>query len=445
MDSAREIAESVRSHRTTALSVVEQALARIDAVESQIEAWATLDREGALEQARRLDEAIARGEAPGLLAGVPVGIKDIIDVAGLPTRAGAPAFAHYTPERDARVVELLRRAGAIIMGKTHTTEFAYLDPAPTRNPWNRQHTPGGSSSGAGASVGAGTIPLAIGSQTVGSVLRPAAYCGAVGFKPAYGRISYAGTLPLAPSFDHLGVIVRSVADAAFALNALAGHDANDPFSLDAPVEDYGSGLDDAEAPRIAIPRNYYHGTAEPEVEQHVTDVARRFREAGARLADLTLPQTAPEISDMAMPVMRHEAAAAHAERYARHKDEYRDNLRSLVEAGLATSREKYEAARRGVDALREYLLATLEQADVLLLPVAPGPAPASLETTGPGIFCGPASFTGLPSIALPSGLAAGGLPLAVQLVAGPRGEAKLLAIAAWAEKLLDFQERPHLS
>jgi aspartyl-tRNA(Asn)/glutamyl-tRNA(Gln) amidotransferase subunit A len=445
VESAREIADNVLNGRTTAVDVVQQTIERIEAVEPRIEAWVELDREGALRQARELDDAIGRGEQARPLAGVPVGIKDIVDVAGLPTRAGAPPFAHYTPERNARAVELLRRAGAIIMGKTHTTEFAYLDPAPTHNPWNLEHTPGGSSSGSGAAVGAGALPLAIGSQTVGSVLRPAGYCGAVGLKPSHGRISYAGTLPLAPSFDHLGVIARSVADAALALNALAGYDPNDPFSLNEPAEDYLAALESAPAPRIAIPRNYYHGTADDEVEAHLTDIARRFREAGARLADLTFPKTAPEVSDMAMPIMRREAAAAHLERFRQHSDEYRPNLRSLVESGLATSNDDLDRAREGVDDLRRLLVATFDEVDVLLLPVAPGPAPASLETTGPGIFCGPASFTGLPSIALPSGLAANGLPLAVQLVAGPRSEARLLAIARWAEKILDFKHQPSLA
>ncbi len=194
MQSATEIASSVRNRTLSPIDAVQQALDRIDAVESQIHAWVEIDREGALRQARDLAD---RDVSSLPLAGIPVGIKDIVDVAGLPTRLGAPAFAHYTPDIDATVVARLRAAGAVILGKTHTTEFAYLDPAPTCNPWNRTHTPGGSSSGSAASVGARTIPLAIGSQTVGSVLRPAAYCGCVGLKPTYGLISYAGTANLA--------------------------------------------------------------------------------------------------------------------------------------------------------------------------------------------------------------------------------------------------------
>ena len=204
MPTALEIAAAVRSRSLSPVEAVEQALARIDAVEPQIHAWVEIDREGALQQAKALADAANLQHLPARRR--PVGIKDIVDVAHLPTRLGAPAFAHYTPDEDATAVARLRAAGAIILGKTHTTEFAYLDPAPTCNPWNRKHTPGGSSSGSAAAVGARTIPFAIGSQTVGSVLRPAAYCGAVGLKPTYGLIPYTGTAALAASFDHLGVL-----------------------------------------------------------------------------------------------------------------------------------------------------------------------------------------------------------------------------------------------
>ena len=251
MQPAHEIAAAVREGSVSPVEVLDAALARIDAVEPEVRAWVRLDREGARRRADELAAARARGEALGPLAGVPVGVKDIVDVAGFPTRAGAPPFAHYNPANDSAVATRLRHAGAIILGKTHTTEFAYLDPAPTRNPWNRSHTPGGSSSGSAAAVGSGMLPLAIGSQTVGSILRPAGYCGAVGFKPSLGRISYAGALNLAASFDHLGPICTCVADAALALSALAGHDAADPYSVDAPVDDYVAAIAE---PQGATPR-----------------------------------------------------------------------------------------------------------------------------------------------------------------------------------------------
>jgi len=445
MQTALEIAAAVRNGTLSPVDVVEQALARIDAVEAQIHAWVEIDREGALRQAQALADAIARGETPGPLAGVPVGVKDIIDVAYLPTRLGASSFAHYTPNLDATAVARLRAAGAIILGKTHTTEFAYLDPAPTCNPWHRKHTPGGSSSGSAASVGARTIPLAIGSQTVGSVLRPAAYCGAVGLKPTYGLIPYTGTAALAASYDHLGVLTTTVADAALALGALAGYDRFDPVSLDVPSVDYAAAIANPTAPRIGIVRSYYRGHAGAEVEQHLEDVARRFAAAGASVAEAEMPGDAAALRAAGDAVMQYEAAQAHARLYAAHKDEYRTSIRNLVEAGQKVSEADYQKGRAAIREMREGIVKTLQNFDVLLLPVAPATAPDSLETTGQGIFCAPASFAGLPAISLPSGLGANGMPLAVQLMAAPLSEPKLLSAAAWAERVLDFTATPDIA
>jgi Asp-tRNA(Asn)/Glu-tRNA(Gln) amidotransferase A subunit family amidase len=415
---------------------VERSLALIEALDGELAAWVEVDVDGARAAAK---EAIA-----GPLAGVTVGIKDIIDVAGLPTRLGAGDFAHYRPARDATSVARLRGAGAIILGKTHTTEFAFLDPAPTRNPWNLLHTPGGSSSGSAAAVGSGMAPLALGTQTIGSVIRPAAYCGIVGLKPTFGLISYAGANALAPSFDHVGVLCRSVDDAALALSVLAGHDAADPKSIDAPVEDYLGALGRTPAPRIGIVRAYYRAECGDDVSRHLEAVAERLSAAGATVVDAPMPADAAGFRAAGEAVMRFEAAQVHRERYAQHKDGYRQGIRNLVEAGLATSETEYEASRKAVRELRAGLIRDLQGFDAFLLPCAPTTAPASIETTGQGIFCAPASFAGLPAISLPSGLNAAGMPYAVQLIAGPLAEARLLAAAAWIERVLDFTERPSL-
>ncbi|HWO73591.1 MAG TPA: amidase [Dehalococcoidia bacterium] len=445
METAAALAEAVRAWTISPVQAVEGCLARIDALDSKLQAWVEVDREGALRQARALAERVARGEDPGPLAGVPVGIKDIVDVAGLPTRLGAGRFAHYTPETDAACVARLRRAGAVIVGKTHTTEFAYLDPAPTRNPWNLEHTPGGSSSGSAAAVGAGMLPLAIGSQTVGSVLRPAAYCGIVGFKPTFGRISYAGTASLAPSFDHIGVLCTCVADAALALNALAGHDPADPYSLEAPPEDYGLALVSPKPPRLGLVRSYYRAQASEAIFRHLEDVAELLAKAGARVEEAEMPVDAAAFREAGEPIMRYEAAAVHAQRFKEHRDDYRPGIRSLVEAGQATSEADYRRALIRIRELREETLQRLEGFDAFLFPVAPATAPPSLETTGQGIFCAPASFAGLPAISLPSGLDEYGLPLAVQLMAGHLQEARLFGAAAWVESVLDFRARPSLA
>src|SRR5437870_11205939 len=219
---AREAADAIRTGAVSPVELVEACLARIRALDGALEAWAHVDADGALAVAREREAEARAGRLRGPLHGVPVGVKDIFDVAGMPTTGGARPFAHTRPTADAAAVARIRAAGAIVLGKTATTEFAYRDPAPTRNPWNPGHTPGGSSAGSGAAVAARMIPLATGSQTVGSVLRPAAYNGVVGVKATHGLIPVDGVIPLAWSFDHVGVFARSVDDAAIMLGVLAG-------------------------------------------------------------------------------------------------------------------------------------------------------------------------------------------------------------------------------
>ncbi len=442
MQTASEIAAAVRNGTLSPVDAVQQALDRIDAVESQIHAWVELDRKGALRQAAD----IAQFDPFSLpLAGVAVGIKDIVDVAGVPTRLGASSFAHYKADRDATVVARLRAAGAIILGKTHTTEFAYLDPAPTCNPWDRGHTPGGSSSGSAAAVGARTISLAIGSQTVGSVLRPAAYCGCVGLKPTYGLISYAGTANLASSFDHLGVLTDSVADVALALGALVGKDRYDANSIEAPEADYIAAAASPSPPRLGLIRSYYQEHAGEELNRHLDAVIHFLRMAGATVENAEMPADAAVIRAAGDPIMKYEAAQTHEALYEAHAGEYRDGIKALVAAGRDIDRDAYEAAREVIAGLRDGILETLAGFDALIFPVAPGPAPAGLDTTGNGIFCAPASFAGLPTISLPSGIADDGLPLAVQLMSAPLAEPALLRAAAWVETALGFEAQPDIA
>jgi Asp-tRNA(Asn)/Glu-tRNA(Gln) amidotransferase A subunit family amidase len=436
VQTATEIVEALRSGKLTATGALEACLQRIDALEPSLQAWVELDREAA--------RLAANAGPTGPLAGVPIGVKDIIDVAGLPSRLGAAPFAHRVPAHDAVAVARLRAAGAVILGKTHTTQFAYMDPAPTFNPWHRDRTPGGSSSGSGAAVGAGMVPLALGTQTVGSVLRPAAYCGAVGLKPSFGRIPLAGTAALAPSFDHMGVLCRSVEDAALALSALAGHDAADPRAANVPIDDYVAAAAARRTPRIGLAARFTEAEAGPEIYAHINEVARRLNSAGATLVEIEMPATARQIADLGQPVLRSEAAAVHAKHFASNKDDYARNIRALIEAGQSVAASDVEAARRGIDDLRAALVRQFESVDVILMPVAPSTAPGR-ETTGNSIFCAPASFTGLPSIALPSGVGAEGLPLSVQLIAAPFAEATLLSAAAWVERILNFRAVPPLA
>src|SRR2546426_10924236 len=262
----RAAAAAVRSGEVTAAALVEACLDRIRAVDPAIKAWIHLDETGARAAARAADAAVRPGATLGVLHGVPIGVKDIIDVAGLPTTAGARAFAHTRPARDATCVARLRAAGAIVLGKTHTTQFAYRDPAPTTNAWNPAHTPGGSSSGSAAAVAAREVPVALGSQTVGSILRPAAYNGVVGLKGTNGLVPLDGVVPLGYSLDHIGPLARSVEDCALVLGVMAGRPLTPP-----PIQ----------APRLAVARELFE-RAEPELRKHLEGVGGGPRQGGAR-------------------------------------------------------------------------------------------------------------------------------------------------------------------
>jgi Asp-tRNA(Asn)/Glu-tRNA(Gln) amidotransferase A subunit family amidase len=420
-----EASALIRDGRLSPVSLVEGLLERIEALR-ELRAWVHVDRDGALATARERAAEAAAGRIRGGLHGIPVGVKDIFDVAGMVTTAGAAPFAHRRATEDAVAVARLRRAGAVVVGKTKTTEFAFLDPTDTRNPWNPGHTPGGSSSGSAAAVAAGMVPLALGSQTIGSTLRPAAYCGVVGLKPAYGTIDRRGMTPLAPSLDHVGVFCRSVADAALALEVLA-----DRQALSAET---AGGHGDRPF-RLGMPRRMVARVGW-EVAEHLDAVAGTLRRAGAEVEDIDLPASHIGFYEAGFVVLQVEAAAAHAERFAAHGHEYQPKIRELIEAGMKVSPEQYARAqehrRRFTEAMTD-LLATF---DALLAPVADTPAPEGLASTGNPEFCALATFTGLPAISLPSGLAGNGLPLAVQLVSGT--QAQLLAVASWCEATLGF-------
>jgi amidase len=359
----------------------------------------------------------------------------------LPTTAGAGSFAHRTPSADATAVARLRAQGAVILGKVTTTAFAFRDPSPTRNPWNRAHTPGGSSSGSAAAVATRMAPLALGTQTAGSVLRPAAYCGVVGFKPSHGRISTTGVLPLAWSLDHVGIFSRSVEDAALALGLLAGADAADPRSRAAPVDDYLAGLVDPPAPRIGFLRPLLERVT-PETATHLETTAQAFRQYGASVIDVDLPSALAEVAGAGRTVLLAEAAAAHREKFAVHADDYPARIREGLVTGQGISAVAFLLAQETRNRFREEATALAVRYDAVLAPTIGAPAPKGLDSTGDPSFCAPWSSAGMPAIALPSGLAENGLPLSIQLVGAPFAEARLLAAAAWCERVLAFNSQP---
>lgn len=438
-----EAAHRIREGSLRATELVESCLSRIERLEPGLKAWVTVDGDGALRAARQADEEAGRSGFRGPLHGIPVGIKDIFYTASMRTTAGARLLAGFVPAYDAAAVARLKAAGAIILGKTVSTEFAFLDPAETRNPWNRDHTPGGSSSGSAAAVAARMCPLALGSQTGGSTIRPAAYCGIVGFKPTYGRISCYGVVPLAQSMDHVGILARSVADAALGLQVLAGHDSRDPASAEAPVADYVGAVTRASAPpTIGMLKGIFRDRASDETREHVERVAGRLREAGARLAEIEPPPSLAAAVDPFMTFMMVGAAASHRDSFQAHPEQYGPHIGEAVRRGLTIPAVDYVRAGQMRQQFRRDMAALLARVDALLTPAVPAPAPRGLASTGDLAFNSPWSFSGLPALGLPSGLSASGLPLGIQLVGAWLGEDRLLAVARWCEQVARFDREP---
>jgi aspartyl-tRNA(Asn)/glutamyl-tRNA(Gln) amidotransferase subunit A len=437
-------AEQIRTRQTSPVEFVRSCLQRIDHLEPRLQAWVTIDRERALATAQRCEEEIQRGQYRGPLHGIPIGIKDIFYTAGLRTTAGSPIYADFVPEYDATAVQRLKEAGAIILGKVQTTEFAALAPSPTHNPWNLEHTPGGSSSGSAAAVAAAMCPGALGSQTYGSTIRPAAYCGCVGLKPTYGRISAFGLFALSWSLDHVGLFARTVTDIALLLQALAGDDPQDPACEQVPVPDYRRALDDLKPPRLGLVRDFFLEKATDETRKHTEAVAERLARAGARIEEVRLPASFIGEPEAHFTMMYAEVATSHREAYAQHKARYSPQMQDLIEKGLKVSGIAHVEVRRHQQRFRHEMDALCRTVDALLTPSAPAPAPHGLTSTGDPSFNGPASFSGLPSLGLPSGVNTNGLPFGTQLMSATFTEERLLTVGKWCEAVLDFRQMPPL-
>lgn len=435
-----DAAEQVRNGQLSPTDYAAALLDRIDAFEPDLQAWVTIDREAVITEARQREQE----RAAGIMAGVPVGLKDIFYTAGMKTTACSRIYADFVPEYDATCVTRLREAGAVIMGKAVTTEFATSDPSPSRNPWNREHTPGGSSSGSSVAVAAGMCPAALGSQTGGSTCRPAAYNGIVGLKPTYGRISRYGVVPVSWSLDTVGILVRTVDDAAILLQAMAGYDANDPGSAEEPVPNFLEEMGrHSGPPRLGLLKTgYFFDRSTLEVRQHTESVAARLAQAGAIVEELELPDSFATAPDVQRIIMNVECAAFH-EKFFRHRaDEYGPRLRANIEMGLLIPSVTYLQAQRLRREFRRDLTALAERVDALLMPATPAPAPKDLNTTGDAAFQAPWTSAGLPTVVIPSGLSESGLPLGIQFAAPPFAEGCLLGAARWCEQALGQDLRP---
>ncbi len=430
--------ESLRSGELTARDLVEQCLDRIARYEGRVRAWVLVDAEGARAAAEECDRARRRGGKFEPLHGIPLGIKDIIDVAGWPTLAGSKIRAGHVAEKDADVVARLRKAGAIFLGKTVTTEFASFDPPPTRNPWNLDRTPGGSSSGSAAAVAMGMCLGALGSQTGGSITRPASYCGVAGCKPTYGCVSLAGIIPLAWHLDHPGPFARTAADLAILLDCIAGDEAVDLNAAQAVAA-----VDGGSPPRFGWLQGFFWETAEPPVRQVVAAALERVRASGAEVEKVALPSDLPHVVKQHRRIMAVEAAAYHRPHFAVRRADYGPKVASLIDEGIACSSLDYAVALQEQSKFRGEALAAMEPFDALLLPATTDAAP-DVSTTGNPAFNSPWSCSGLPLVSLPCGLTSDGLPVSLQLIGRPNDEARLLAIAAWCERGVGFQAMPPL-
>ncbi len=428
MQTIHAAAEQIRQGKISPVELLQSCLDRIDRYESKVRAWVLIDRDGAREAAEKAHKEIRGGNWRGPLHGIPIGIKDIFDVFDWPTAAGSKLWANSIARQDSPVVEYLRHAGAVFVGKTVTTAYASFDPPVTRNPWDHSRTPGGSSSGSAAALACGMCLGALGSQTGGSITRPASYCGVAGCKPTYGRVSCQGVVPLAASMDHPGPMARSVRDLALMLQVMAGPEA---FHS---VPDYAHLLHKAEPPRLGRIRGLFHDRAEPSVRAMMERVTETLTKQGATVVDVALPAGFGEVVQRHRIIMAVEAAEFHMRRLRKHPDDYPPKIRSLLEEGLSCSAPEYaetkefqrELSREMAHAFREGIVA-------LLCPATTSPAPPA-ETTGDPAFNSPWSLTGLPLVSFPVGRSSDGLPLSVQLVGEYWNEPELFRAAAWCEE-----------
>src|SRR3954462_12181102 len=414
---AAEAARRLEARELTSEALAAACLERIAAREEAVHAWAFLERNAALAQARALDRAPRRSP----LHGVPFGIKDIIHTADLPTEYNSPIYRGHRPKADAACVTLLKRAGCVILGKTVTTEFANNHPSPTRNPHNPAHTPGGSSSGSAAAGGGFMVPVALGTQTGGSVIRPAAYCGAAAIKPSFGAINRAGAKFLAESLDTIGIFARGAADLALAMEILTGRSA-------APLASH--------AARIGLCRTPRWPVADASMRENIEEAARALARAGATVREFEMPAGSADLFDRHKVIMGYETARALGWEYFNHREQLSPTLRARLDEGWKVPRAEYDALREQARRLRRELAAALREVDFLLTPSAPSEAPASLASTGDPVFNRAWTLLGVPGVTLPFGKGPHALPLAVQLIGPHEADMALLAWSEWAEKRL---------
>lgn len=421
-----EAIELMRSGQLASAELTENCLTRIRDFDRSIHAWVKVDEVGARAAAADCDRRARAGETLGPLHGIPLGVKDIVDIAGVATIAGAPWRSGHIAERDAPVVARLREAGAVILGKTHTTQFAFIDSAGTRNPWKLDHSPGGSSSGSAAAVAAEMCWGAVASQTGGSTIRPAAFCGDVGVKPTFGSIDIAGVVPLSQPLDTIGLMTSRVDDARVMLGVMQGRTIAGPSTGSKP-------------PSLGFVEEFFMAWAGEAVQAVVEQSVESFRAAGAEIHSVSLPASFAQAQAMQLRLMSHGAAETHREEFARRESEYGKSIAGLIREGLALSpgdlAEAQAHQKRFTDDMRS-LFAGEASGQILIMPATLAPAPEGLHAMGDPRFNSAWTYCGVPVVTIPCRLSDTGLPIGLQLVGPHGGEELLLAASAWCENIL---------
>ena len=435
-----EAASAIRSGTLSPLEYVRSLLARIDQLDSRVQAWVTVDREAVLAEAKQCEAEARKQQFRGPLHGIPVGIKDIFYTKGLRTTMGSVLFKDFVPDHDAEAVSRLRNAGAIILGKTVTTMFANLDPGPTRNPWNLNHTPGGSSSGSAAAVAARMCPAAIGTQTVGSVGRPGAFNGLVTIMPTQKTISLKGVFPLAWSLDHAGIFGRSVEDVEAMMDSLSqvepmDHVARMETGATTPTGKF----------RIGIIRGFFYEHASDETRAMNDALAHKLAGSGFEVDEAHPPEVfdlSPQILRM---IVRTEAASNHEKLFNNAPETYGPKLRALIETGMLVEGVDYLRARRLRTRYQRAMAKLFDDFDALLTPAARGTAPEGIGSTGDPVMNGPWTLADFPTMTLPCALGSNGLPLGVQFSAPPFQERSLLELGKIVEAVVGFNSKPSIT
>lgn len=438
--SAAELAPKLARGEVRAVELVEACLARISARDGEIEAWAYIDPDHALAQAKSLDAARQVGLPIGPLHGIPVGIKDIIDTADMPTENGTVLHRGRKPPDDATVVSLLREAGAVILGKTVTTELALMHPGKTRNPHDGACTPGGSSSGSAAAVASGMVPLALGTQTNGSVIRPASFCGIFGFKPSHGLIPRTGVFTQSRFLDTVGVYGRSVADLALIGEVLMRHDPRDPDTSPQPAPPLRAVA--AEPPPVPPQLAFVKTPVWDKADDDTKAAFAELNEAlGGQCEEVPLPNVFSGAWDWHRKIMFADIAKNCAGLYDRGRDKLSESIRGIIEEGREIKAVDYAAAKDWRAVLNAGLDEIFARFDAIITPAANGEAPKGLESTGDPAFCTLWTFCGTPAVTLPLLVGENGRPIGVQLIGSRGDDARLLRTAAWLVNRLNVEEQ----